>query len=143
LEDKKERLVSLIIDHNVSAIVTFSEKLGLEKKDVIRLLDELVAEERLHGSITDDGTRFFRSDAKVSTAPVIEREEKLPEFLSYNTRPGYIIALIGIFILVAAGVISVTAADITQQNFGAVLFFIGLVVLFIGGWFVARRKTPD
>ncbi len=143
MEDKKEKLVSLIIDHNVSAIVKFSEKLELDKEEVIELLNELVAEERLHGSITDDGTRFFRSDAKVSTAPVIEREENLPEFLSYNTRPGYIIALIGMCILVAAGVTSVSAPDITQQNFGAVLFFVGLVVLFVGAWFVARRKTPN
>jgi hypothetical protein len=143
LEDKKEKLVSLIIEHNISAIVTFSEKLDLDREEVIELLNELVAEGRLHGSITDDGTRFFRSDAKVSKAPVIEREEKLPEFLSYNTKPGYIIGLIGIFILIAAGIISTNAVDIAEQNFAAGFFFIGLIILFVGAWLVANRKTPS
>ncbi len=143
MSEKKAKLVNLVAEHNVSAIATLSEKLGIEPENVIELIKELIFDGKLQGTITEDEKRFFRSDAKVSDAPVIEREDTIPEFLSYNTRPGYVIALIGAIILVGGGLVSVNAADAAEQNFAAGLFLLGLAILFAGLFYVARRNTPD
>ena len=143
MSEKKEMLVNLIVKLNVSAIITLSEKLEIEPEAVIELIDELITEGKLKGTVTEDQKRFFRSDAKVSDAPVIEREDRMPEFLSYNTKPGYVIAIIGALILVGGVLVNANATDAPEQSFAAGLFLIGLAILFSGLYFVARRKTPD
>jgi len=143
MSEKKEPLVKLIVDLNISAIVTMSEKLDVAPEEIIKLIDELISEGRIYGTITEDGKRFFKSDAKVSDAPVIERSQTMPEFLSYNTRPGYVIAIIGAIILGVGAMVNSYATDAAEQNFAAILFLFGLLILFGGLYLVARRKTPD
>lgn len=143
MSEKKEKLAKLIVDLNVSAIVTMSERLDVAPEEVIELINELISEGKLHGTITEDSKRFFRSDAKVSNAPVIERGQTIPEFLSYNTKPGYVIAIIGALILGIGAIVNNYATDAAEQNVAAVLFLIGILILFVGLYLVARRKTPD
>jgi hypothetical protein len=143
MSDKKDLLIDLVVKRNVSALVTLSEKLEIDQEEVIELINELVADELLHGSITEDGKRFFRSDAKVSQAPVIERDDKEPEFLSFNSRPGIIVSIIGAVILALGAIVNSAAIDLIEQNFAAGLFLIGLFVLFSGLYFIAKRNPPD
>ena len=143
MNEKKEMLVSLVAEHNVSAIITMSEKLKIEPEEVVELVNELLSEGKLQGTITEDGSRFFRSNVKVSDAPIIEREEKLPEFLTYDTRPGYTISILGAIVLVGGALVSRFASDITEQDFGAGLFMIGLFILFGGLYLLSKSKTPD
>jgi hypothetical protein len=141
--DKKEKLVSLIMNHNVSAIAILSEKLELDQDAVIELINELVSENGLHGIISEDGVRFYRSDAKVSDAPVIHREDKMPEFLSYDTRPGKVIAIIGFIVLIGAGLVNYYSTDVTEENFAAILFLVGLAIFLSGLYLVTKKETPD
>jgi hypothetical protein len=143
MSEKKETLVKLIVELNISAIVTMGEKLEVAPEEVNELINELVSEGKLQGTITEDGKRFFRSNAKVSDAPVIEREKTLPEFLSYNTRPGYVIAIIGAIVLGGGAIVNSYATDAAGQNIAAAVFLIGLLILFVGLYLVAMRKTPD
>jgi len=143
MSDKKEMLLDLVLNRNVSAIVTMSEKTNSEPDEVIEMLRDLVTEGRLHGSITDDGTRFFKSDARVSAAPVIHRDDQGPEFLRFNTRPGYVTAIIGAIILTAGIVVNIYAVDQTEHDFAALLILVGVLIFFAGLFFVARRKTPS
>ncbi|MGY5870756.1 MAG: hypothetical protein RTV72_00785 [Candidatus Thorarchaeota archaeon] len=143
MKEKKQKIVSLVIEHNVSAIVTLSEKLEVDQETVIELINELISEKKLQGTITEDGTRFFRSDAKVSDAPVIPRDDELPQFLSYNTRPGYAIAIIGFLVLIGGAIVNAYATVIEESNFAAVLLLVGAVILFAGLYLVAKRKTPE
>ncbi len=143
MTEKKEKLVNLIVEHNVSAIVIMSEKLKIDPEAVVELINELVSEDKLHGILTEDGTRFYRSDAKVSEAPVISHEDSEPDFLSYDTRPGIVISIIGAIILIGGSLVNVYATGITEQNFAAALFLIGLVILFGGLYLVTKRNTPD
>ena len=143
MNDKKEKLVSLIMNHNVSAIAILSEKLALDQDAVIELINELISENGLHGMVSEDGVRFFKSDAKVSDAPVIHRDDKLPEFLSYDTRPGKIVAIIGFIVLIGAGLINNYATDVTERDFAAILFFVGLTVFFGGLYLATKKQTPD
>ncbi len=142
MHDKKEKIVSLIMKHNVSAIAILSENLELDQEAVIELINELISENGLHGMVSEDGVRFFRSDAKVSDAPVIHREDHLPEFLSYDSRPGKVIAIIGFIILIGAGLVTNYATDITEENFAAGLFLVGLVIFLGGLYLVTKKDTP-
>ena len=48
------------------------------------------------------------------------------------------------FLIIAAGVIvNALALDIVEQNFAAVLIFVGLLVTMIGLYSISRRKTPS
>ncbi|MBE0526570.1 MAG: hypothetical protein IH631_06475 [Candidatus Thorarchaeota archaeon] len=143
MNEKKEMLVSLVNEHNVSAIITMSEKLKIEPEEVVELINELLSEGKLQGTITEDNMRFFKSDAKVSDAPVIEHEEKLPEFLTYDTRPGFAISIFGVIVLVGGSLVSIYASDTSEQDFAAGLFLIGLLIMFGGLYLVAKHKTPD
>lgn len=143
MNEKKEKLVNLIIEHNVSAVVIISDNLKIDTEEVVKLINELIAEDKLHGTITEDGTRFYRSDAKVSEAPVIPRGEEMPDFLTYDTRPGIAIAIIGAILLLAGGLVSNFAADIAEGDFAAMLFLLGLFILFSGLYLVAKHKTPE
>ncbi len=143
MNENKEKLVNLVIEHNVSAIMILSENLKLDQEVVIELINELVAENELHGVISEDSKRFFRSDAKVSDAPVIHRNESMPEFLSYDARPGKVIAIIGFLILVGGALVTYFATDVTEADFAAVLFLVGLAI-FLGGLYLAtKRDTPE
>ena len=80
---------------------------------------------------------------KVSVAPVISREDEQPGFLTYNTRPGKIIALIGFLVLAGGLTFNTFVQDIQGQNFAAILILVGLLVFLIGLYWIARRGTPD
>jgi len=143
LEDKKSELVKLISEQNISAIVTLSERLSINTEDVIVLINELLSMGELEGSLTDDSSRFFKSSVKVSIAPVISREDELPSFLTYNTRLGKIVTLIGFLVLAGGLIVNAFAQDIQEQNFAAILILLGLLVFFIGLYWITRRGTPD
>ncbi len=129
--------------HNVSAIAILSEKLELDEEAIIELINELISEDKLHGMMSEDGARFFRSDAKVSDAPVIHRDDTMPEFLSYDTRPGKVIAIIGFIVLIGAGLINYYSTDVTEENFAAILFLVGLAIFLSGLYLVTKKETPD
>jgi len=143
MEDKSELLTKLILQENISAIVVLGERTGLKTDDVVDMINELVSKGRLNGTLTEDGSRFFKSTVKVSDARVIPREEKLPAFLSYNTKPGKVTAIVGLLILASGGIVTILATDLVEQNFAVLLILIGLVLLLLGLYFIARRGSPS
>ena len=143
MEDKGELLTRLILQENISAIAILRERTGLKTDDVIDMINELMGKGKLNGTLTEDGSRFFKSTVKVSDARVIPRDEKLPEFLSYNTKPGKVTAIVGFLILASGAVVTVFASDLQEQNFAALLMLIGLLVFLLGLYFIARRGAPS
>ena len=143
MEGKKQLLIKLIVDRNVSAIETVREKLGLSKEQVISLIEELQNEGRLHGTITSDEKRFFKSDVKMSQAPVIGHEDTAPAFLDYDVRPGITIATAGFGIILVGVVFNSFIFMQGSSDIAALCFFIGAFILIIGLFLIARRKTPD
>ena len=120
MSEKKDELVDLVLNENVSAIQILVDRLGITSDEVIDLINDLLKEGKLNGTITEDGSRFFKSDVKLSEAPTIERSEDLPDFMSFNSKPGMVTAIIG-FIIIAAGVIvNAYSSDALEQNFAAI-----------------------
>ena len=142
MSGKKVELVDLVMKENVSAIQILVDRLELTSDEVIDLIGELLEEGKLHGTLTSDGARFFKSEVKLSDAPAIERNVAPPSFISFNTRPGIITAIIG-FILIAVGIIvNANSQDIIEQSFAATLLLFGILILLSGLYCLSQRKTP-
>jgi len=143
MEDKKQLLIQLIMEDNLSAIETYSDKLGISREDVVALIRELQVQGKLHGTLTKDEKRFFKSEVRVSEAPVVAHEEEEPLFLKFNSRPGLITAFVGFVIIIAGLAVNSFPAIQNASNVAAILIFIGLSILIVGLFLVSQRKTPD
>jgi hypothetical protein len=143
MENREQLLLELILKENLSAIATLADRLSTEPEEVRKLIQDLLMRGELNGSMTEDGQRFFKSSIKVSSAPGIHRDEELPAFLMYNTKPGRILAIVGFFILASGVVLNSYPAGIEQQNLDIVLILIGLLAFLIGLYLTARGGTPD
>ncbi|MDF1539633.1 MAG: hypothetical protein P1Q69_12105 [Candidatus Thorarchaeota archaeon] len=142
--DDKEILVHHIMGLDVSAIELLAKAVDTDEEDTRTLIEELVKEGKLEGYITEDGRRFFKTQVRVSDKPTILLvEEKVPEFLTYNTAPGRFIAIIGVIIDVI-GFVSLSVSGGIQyfENLGLVLLLIGTIIAFSGCFWIGRRKTP-
>lgn len=143
LADKKSQLVELVNAENVSAIRVMADELEISLEDVKALIDECIAEGQLQGSITEDGQRFFKTDIKLSEAPVIPSEVQTPEFLKFDVRPGIITSVIGLIVIAVGVILNYYAMDLIQQDFGIIFVLVGIVLLFSGMLCLSRRKTPS
>ncbi len=143
MSQKEQELIALVENENVSAIQILADRLGITTDDVIELIHSLLQTGDLKGVLTEDGNRFYKSDVKLSDAPRIVRDDTLPSFLSFNTRPAIITIIIGILILTGGLIINAFAADIAESNFAAILILLGIVILIFGLYYLSKRKTPS
>ena len=140
----REKLVHLITADDLSSVQMLSSELGISQEEVRTLLTELTQEGTLDGYLTEDGERYFRHDAKVSEAPVIHREESIPDFMKFDTRPGRIAAIFGLALAVIGAYGLMNAGDnLEMENFSAVLTLIGVVITIAGAFYLTMRKTPS
>ncbi|MHA1965809.1 MAG: hypothetical protein ACXACG_11680 [Candidatus Thorarchaeota archaeon] len=143
MSEKKDELIDLILNENVSAIQVLVDRLGITPDEVIDLINELLEEGKLKGGLTDDGVRFFKSEVKLSDAPTIERDDGPPSFMNFNTRPPLVIVVIGIIIIAGGLIVNAYAGDAAEQNLAAILIFCGLSIIMIGLYCLSQRKTPS
>jgi hypothetical protein len=52
-------------------------------------------------------------------------------------------AIVGFLILASGGLATVLASDLQEENFAALLIFVGLLVFLLGLYFIARRGSPS
>jgi hypothetical protein len=140
---KKDELIHLIMNENVSAIQTIVKELSLSSDEVIELISKLLETGELKGTLTEDGQRFFKSYVKLSEAPSIERADAPPSFMTFNTRPGRVTTIIGVIVFVVGVIVNAFAGDVVVQNFAAILMLFGLLITISGLYCVSRRETPS
>jgi len=143
MTDKKSKLVILVNTENVSAIRIMGDILEIAPEEVIELIEDLCATGSIHGSITDDGERFFKSEIKLSNAPVIHGGDQTPAFMKFNTRPGIISSVIGFAIIALGLFLYANAIDYVGQDYGAITIFLGMIILLSGMYCLSLRKTPE
>ena len=143
MSDKKDALIDLVMNKNVSGIQIFADRLKITSEEVIELINELLEEGKLHGTLTEDGSRFFKSDVKLSAAPSIERDDAPPSFLNFNAKPAIATVILGVIIIVFGLIVNAFALDVVEQNFAAVLILVGLMILLAGLYYISLRKTPS
>ncbi|MFW9976283.1 MAG: hypothetical protein ACFFDQ_13510 [Candidatus Thorarchaeota archaeon] len=143
MSQKKQELIDIIMNENVSAIQIIGSRLGITSEEVITLINELLKTGELKGTLTDDGSRFYKSVIKLSDAPKIERDETLPSFMSFNTRPAIITSIVGILLIGGGVIVNAFARDMIESNFAAILILVGIIILMIGLYTLSKRKTPS
>ncbi|MBY8998095.1 MAG: hypothetical protein KGD60_10195 [Candidatus Thorarchaeota archaeon] len=143
MSEKKDELIDLVMIQNVSGIQIFADRLKITSEEVIELINELLEEGKLKGSLTEDGTRFFRSEIKLSEAPTIARDDDQPGFMEFNSRPGIVTSIVGLVIIAGGLLVNAYALDTVEQNFAAVLIFIGMMITLAGLYFLSQHKTPS
>ncbi|MHA2424522.1 MAG: hypothetical protein ACXAEF_07025 [Candidatus Thorarchaeota archaeon] len=141
--DMKERLVHLVNEEDLSAVQLLAGEIGIAEDDTRNLLEEILREGLIDGYLTEDGKRIFKNSVELSDKPSIKSEEKLPEFLSYNTTPGRIVAFIGIIICIVGGILLATSGGIIYyENLGTILLLAGAIITMLGAYWIGRLKTP-
>ena len=122
-----------------------SDRLGIEMEDVVSMLNEMIGEGSLEGQVTPDGQRFFRKEVEVSKAPRITVSDEGPAFLRYDSRPGKIIGIIGLIVILIGLGISYLASEsqsFAMLNQAIAAIGIGILLMIIGGYQIGRRPTP-
>ncbi|MHA2395493.1 MAG: hypothetical protein ACXAC0_02220 [Candidatus Thorarchaeota archaeon] len=141
--EKKDELIHLIMNDNVSAIETIVNELTMSSDEVIELINTLLETEELNGTLTEDGQRFFKRDVTLSEAPTIESEHTPPSFMTFNTRPARVIVFIGVNVIVCGVLANAFSSNTVEQNFAAAIILFGLLITFSGLYCISRRKTPS
>ncbi len=144
MSEVKDQIVKIITDGDLSSIQIISDRVGRTPEETIVAIQQLIAEGKLHGKVTDDGKRFFKEEVDISQRPVIEREKDDPDFLKFNPRPGLIVAVIGFVILLSGiiGYLSAADVDFEAQSFWAVVLFFGIAINMVGCYYLGTRRTP-
>ncbi|MFW9795342.1 MAG: hypothetical protein ACFFEE_13630 [Candidatus Thorarchaeota archaeon] len=142
MDERESKIIEIVNNENVSATVILADRLDTTPEEVISILQEAIDSGRIEGTLTEDGSRFFKSDVKLSEAPVIPLIDEGPSFIKFNTRPGIVTSLLGVIVIVAGLIVDAIAMDMIEQGFGVILVFFGIIILFSGLYCLSRRKTP-
>ena len=137
----KTRLCQIVLENKISSIEKLSEIAETEEEARLTL-QELVSEGFLNGTFTEDGSRFFLSDVKVSEAPTLGPVDLGPEIEVKDSRLSKTVLISGIGMMAVGQLLrGLAAMGEIIVNSGSAVFMIGLAVL-IGGWMMFSRINP-
>ena len=142
--EMKTRLCQVVLENRISSIERLSQLTGMEEEEARSAIQELVSEGSLEGKFSDDGSRFFLSDVKVSDAPTLGPADTGPEIVIKDTRVSKTVALSG-FIFIIAGYIlrGFTLLGQSMENVGVMIIMLGLAVLIVGVSMFSRLNPPS
>ena len=140
----RTRLCQVVLDNRISSIEKLSELTGMEEEEARIALQELVSEGSLVGKFTEDGTRFFLSDVKVSEAPILAPADVGYEIETKSSKVPKMVVLSGM-ILIAIGFVlrGLTAFSQILENAGGAVIMIGLATLMVGCMMFSKMNPPS
>ncbi|MFW9908231.1 MAG: hypothetical protein ACFFEF_06620 [Candidatus Thorarchaeota archaeon] len=127
-----KRRITKLIKSNLSSIKMIAEQLETSDEIVLELVAELIEERVVKGSISPDGSRFFRSDLGT---PDLSQEaiQEEPEPAKSSLLIPKLITLVGASLFVAGQVlIRMVAEEVPLHNSAGAMVFLGMFT-FIGG----------
>lgn len=132
LQDTRMGLTRLVAEQNMSSVSMISEQLGIDEDTARDYLQDLVEQGELEGYITEDGSRFFKSEVHMTSAPIVAlNEDWTPE--THETKYGKIIFVFGLALIIAGQVVPrILVNDSLSLGIGAALAMIGFIAL-LGG----------
>jgi hypothetical protein len=141
--DLKIQVYRAVSEQKISSLQMISQMIG-ETEDATRYaLQELIDEGSLDGVLTEDGTRFFLSEVKVSDAPIAGTHEEYA-INHRDTRVGKAVFLSGIAVMIggfiARGLMTVLPV---MEHVGSSIVLLGMAVLAAGWLQVSRSMPPD
>jgi len=142
--DLKHKLHDLVALDKISSIEMISEQIGADEETTREWLSELVEEGSISGTLSEDGARFYSSDLKVSTAPIVAHEELLAKKKSIKSYHAKLLAITGIIMLILGTIVrSLRTIDFRFDNVGIAIYFIGLAIMIVGWILISRANPPE
>jgi len=139
----RERLYELVAQGKISSVDLICKQSGMDEDSARELLTELIEDGSLNGDFSEDGSRFFLSDVKVSDAPVLFRNDEL-EIEEVNTSSAKIVAITGLAALILGWIFQrLTGIHPGMANAGVALVMVGLIVMTAGCIQFSRYNPPD
>ena len=103
--EMKTRLCQVVLENRISSIERLSQLTGMDEEEAKTALEELVSEGSLAGKFSDDGSRFFLSDIKVSDAPILGPADTGPEIVVKDTKVSKMVALSGFILMIGSSIL--------------------------------------
>jgi len=140
----KARLYEVVAVRKFSSLEMICEQAGIDEDSTRELLQELVKDGSIDGSFSEDGRRFYLSNAKISDAPVIMRNDEVLEIKKESSKKVKTVGLLGFFTVILGLVFrGLTVIHQGMENVGVALLMIGLVVMTAGCIQFSRINPPE
>ncbi|MGQ4911303.1 MAG: hypothetical protein ACP6KW_03960 [Candidatus Thorarchaeota archaeon] len=140
--DLRSELTSLVTTRKLSSLSMLAQLTGHDVESVRAVISELVEEGALKGHFSDDGTRFFLMEVKVSEAPVVRTNEDFV-IKEPDNRLWKLVFAVGVVMMIAGLVTrGYGYIDMFFENLGSGLLMIGLAVM-AAGWLQVGRHTKS
>ncbi|MFW9920445.1 MAG: hypothetical protein ACFFED_12655 [Candidatus Thorarchaeota archaeon] len=136
-------LLEFLETSGVSSIQMIASALETDEESIITQIENLIGLGILHGYITEDRTRFFKSDIKMSKAPSIRSNAEELIIEHPNTKNSKY-AMVGGIVSIIGGLVgrSIAPASEVLQSIGASFVLIGMIIL-AGGWLFLSKQTSS
>ena len=139
----KRSLTNIVNETGLSSIEVMSEQLGIHDELTSELLKDLVDQGAISGHLTDDGSRFFRTDVKQSDAPVVIPNQEL-DVNTADRGYGIYIPIAGIVIFIVGQILHNTIGQLeTYWNMTSGVVMGGLIILILGLVYIALIDTKN
>jgi hypothetical protein len=136
------RIIDLV-ERNVSSVDMISETLNLHPEETRSILDHLSKEGRLHGHLTEDGSRFFKTDIKGSDASPIEMMDNLDSH-STNSRLGLYVMTLGFAVYIIGNIlVRVGGEESMLWGIGGAVTLAGPIIIILGLFFASQLASSD
>lgn len=138
------KVMQLITEGHLSSIEAISDELGIHPDTTRDIIQELVEAEALSGAFDVTSERFFRSDVRTSTAPIIpSQRQDIPIIVESETRLGKYVSILGLVMFIVGQFFpdSLVSGSLLA-DIGAVIVIGGLVVFIFGLMFLSRSNPP-
>ncbi|MCK5239676.1 MAG: hypothetical protein KAR33_09030 [Candidatus Thorarchaeota archaeon] len=140
--DVEDPIVEVIERYKMSSISMIASHLEMEEETVLIKIEELISAGTLVGKLSEDGTRFFKSNVKVSEAPVIPSTYQAVEIEEPDTKVGKYSMIAGIASIVSGLVLrSITGLSLAMTNMSTSLTLFGFVILAAGWLYISRKQV--
>lgn len=133
----------LIESSGISSIQSIASAVEMDEDAVVRNIENLIQAGSLNGYLTDDKTRFFKSDVRLSDAPSIRSHSEGLIFEHPDTRSNRYAMLGGVLSIIGGLVVrAVIPLNEMIQSIGSSFVLIGMVIL-ASGWLLLSRKASS
>ena len=139
----EEELVNLVNYEGYSSILFISERLDVNQDTVLELIQKLMDSGELQGTLSEDNTRFFKSDVKISTAPALPNHEPNITVETPNIKLGLYAIVAGIVIIAIGLLLPAFILELADSGGNAAVVISGFAALLGGLCYVSRGGAAD
>jgi hypothetical protein len=138
----EDPVVEAIERYKMSSISIIASHIEKDEEVVLETIKDYISSGVLTGKLSEDETRFFKSDVKVSDAPVVRSNKESVELVQPDTSVGKYLMLTGIISIISGLVLrSLTGITLALTNMGTSLTLVGFIILASGWLFISRKEA--